>query len=613
MNLVVGILAACSSPLFSAGFPDHPSVYVHYSVDNPANLVTPPLNQTFVAGNVDIVNAKLVLPNLGFQAIPYPHGLGAAAPVYFSTTGTLPEPLIADTPYYIAPASGGGYKVYPEAVDADAPFQPGSVLGEKILLAQNLAQGVLSLAFTSGGSGTHTLYTLPLLSQMTDMTTNGYHSTTLGAADKQRFLELDTDSKGSKFIRTSGANMRENLVGSYNAYGQTFFQTPSTKAFEARQKVGGKRVVYQIYVGKVRSFKERQVVRFLTDSTKVFPLIDQIKYPNHRMNTGDLINVKTYPGSALPVPLAANTDYYARKIDANNITLHPTSLDAKNNTGAIDLTTSGSGSLLFWNPERVGDSRRWSFFAEVLAPNSGGNTLSARLQEPLPTPASIVKISTAFAVSGTNNGNIAGFATVPNLTPVVLWAPPRAVLPSPLQAGVRYWTTKTPGSSTNGRLHATLASAQASVGIATSLSSCIKYTAAGKGEMLTSQDDDASAIAFGTLSSALEPFATRVPLGPLSVFVFKIDFNDPAQPTVFAKLGVNQAVTEQKLLNIPKGLTPLAVNDKAKAWSLFNSAQGHVPIDMDYYEAVFGSSTDSVADSEIQTMVDYFKSKYQIP
>lgn len=616
---VVGtfLLASCSLHLSAAEFPSIPSVYVHYAADNPANITVSPLNQVFSTTNVDLADGRLVLPNLGFKEIVYPGGIGPATPVYFSSTGTLPAPLQPATPYYVVPATGGGYKVYPVAVDADAPLQPGGVPGEKVLPAQNVSQGVRQVLFTSIGTGTHTLYTKTLISQMTDMSGNGYNSVSVGGANKHTLLEVNTDGNGKKFIRTAGATARENFVGSYSAYGQVFMQNPADKRFEARQRVGGKRVVYQVFVGKVRSFKERQVVKFLADPALVSPDTDQIKYAaDHRMKarlaTGDLIHGKAYAGSALPAPLVEGTDYYARKIDNSFITLHPTAADALNNTNVIDLSTAGTGSFLFWDPERVGDARRWSFFAEVLEPGKGGgNTLSARLSEPVPSSASIVKIKKAFTVSGNSNGNIAGFGNLPELSPVVLWTPPQAVLPAPLQPGVTYWTTKSPGSGGTGRLHTTLASAQESIGKTTSDSSCVKYTAAGSGEMLTSYDDGASAITFGTLGP-LEPFATRVPLGPLSVLVFKIDFDDPAQSSVYATLGVNQSVTEQKLLKIAKGLTPPAVNDSSHAWTLFNSAQGHVPIDLELYEMVFGSSTAAVPDSEIQKIVDYFKTKYNI-
>jgi hypothetical protein len=618
LALALGLPVLAGLPLTAAEFPPVSSVYVHYSADNPANTTVPPLNQTFATGDVDLPNQKLVLPNLGFSPIVYPGGIGPATPVYFSSTGKLPAPLRPETPYYVVPAAGGGYKVFAAAVDADAPFQPGGVLGEKVLPAQNVSQGVRNIVFTDTGTGTHTLGTKTLISQITDLTANGYNSSAVNASDKHTLLEVDAGSDGRKFIRTAGATARENFVGSYSAYGQVFLQSPGDKRSEARQRVGGKRVVYQIFVGKVRSFKERQVVKFLADPALVDPGMDRVKYAaDHRMKgrlaTGDLIQVKAYEDSTLPAPLVEGTDYYARKIDDSFVTLHPTATDAASNTNVIDLTSAGTGSFLFWAPERVGDARRWSFFAEVLEPGKGGgNTLSARLSEPVPSSAGVLKIGKAFTVAGSGNGNIAGFGNLPELSKVVLWVPPRAVLPAPLQAAVGYWVTKNPGSASSGRLHASLASAKESAGKATGDSSCIKYTAAGSGEMLTSYDDGASAITFGTLGP-MEPMNTRVPLGPLCVLVFKIDFDDPAQPSAYATLGVNEAVTEQiPLKKIPKGLTPPAVDDHSHAWTLFNSAQGHVPIDLDLYEMVFGSSADAVPDGEIQAMVDYFNAKYHI-
>jgi hypothetical protein len=603
--------AAVLAPRVSAAdFPSMSSVYTHYSADSASNVTVAPLNQPFTSANVDVAGQKLTgLPDLGFAAVTR----GQATPVYFSTTGTLPAPLQPNTPYYLVSAAGG-YKVFSVATDADAPFQPGGILGEKVHVAQNAYQGVLNVVFSDGGTGTHTISTKKLLQQLTDLTANGFHSVATGST-KHALLEMDTDANGNCFFKTLGAVVRENFVGSYNGYGPTFYQAGDKYA--ARQKIGDKRVVYQIFVCRVRSFKERQVVKVLDGPSHIDTATDQINYGwDSRMSgkvaTGDLINVRATAGSALPAPLAEGVNYFARKVDTKFMTLHPTAADATANTNAIDLTTTGSGSFLFFAPLRVGDSRRWSFFAEVLEPSSGGgNTLSARLNEPMPSGASLLKnSSTVFNA----NGNVTGFALVPDLTPVVFWVPPGATLAAPLQVGVTYWSTKTPGSSSTGRLHATLASAKESVGVATAASSCIRFTSAGTGECLASHDDGASDIAFGTLTSNLEPPPIRVPLGPLCILVFKIDFNDPdpGVTNAVATLGVNEPVTATRALSLAKGNTPAAVSDTSKAWTLFNSAQGHVPIDMDCYEIIFGSSTDAVPDSDLQSIIDYLKAKYKV-
>lgn len=608
------MLLASASLLNAQSFPSVPSVYVHYSADNMANVTTAPLSQTFTSANVDLANQLLTgLPDLGFPSVTKSY----ATPVYFSTTGTLPAPLQPDTPYYVVGTAAGGYKVYPVATDADAPYQPGSLLGEKVHIAQNAYLGVRNVIFTNGGTGTHTLSTKKLLFQLSDLTANGFHSVGPSSTNKHAMLELDSDASGHWYFKTLGAITRENWVGSYNGYGPTFFQNGDRYA--ARQHIGNKRVVYQIFVCRVRSFKERQVFKVLDTPTNIDPASNQIGYGwdtrmTGKVATGDLINVKASSGSTLPAPLAEGTDYFARKVDTKLMTLHLTAADAASGANAVDLTTAGDGSFLFYAPQRVGDARRWSFFAEVLEPGSGGgNTLSARLQEPMPSGASILKNATAF-LSGGNNGNITGFSSVENLTPVVFWVPPGATLPAPLVAGTRYWISKATPTASSARLHTSLASAQAGVGKSLAASGCITYTAAGTGESLVSYDDDATYIGYGTLQSAIEPPPLRVTFGDLKVLVFKIDFNDP-DPSVtnaVATLGVNEAVTSTRALTLVKGNTPPAVQDSSKAWTLFNSAQGHVPIDLDCYEIVFGSTDSTDPTADIQSIVDYLRVKYNI-
>jgi len=611
----LAMLLASASLLNAQSFPNVPSVYVHYSADNIANVTTAPLSQTFTSANVDLSNQLLTgLPDLGFPSVSKSY----ATPVYFSTTGTLPAPLQPNTPYYVVGTAAGGYKVYPLATDADAPYQPGSLLGEKVHIAQNAYLGVRSIVFTNGGTGTHTLSTKKLLFQLNDLTANGFNSAGPNSTNKHAMLELDTDASGHWYFKTLGAISRENWVGSYNGYGPTLFQNGDKYA--ARQRIGNKRVVYQIFVCKFRSFKERQVFKVLNTPSYINTSTDQVNYGwDSRMTgkvaTGDLINVKATSGSTLPAPLVEGTNYYARKVDTKLMTLHPTAADATSGTNAIDLTTTGTGSFLFYAPQRVGDARRWSFFAEVLEPGSGGgNTLSARLQEPMPSGASILKNATAFTTSGSNNGNVTNFSGVTDLTPVVFWVPPGATLPAPLVAGTRYWISKSAPTASSARLHSSLASAQAGVGKSVSTSGCITYTSAGTGESLVSYDDDATLIGYGTLESAIEPPPLRVSFGDLKILVFKIDFNNPDSgvTNAVATLGVNEAVTATQTLSFAKGNTPTAVQDTSKAWTLFNSAQGHVPIDLDCYEIVFGSTDSTDPTSDIQSIVDYLKVKYNI-
>jgi hypothetical protein len=49
-------------------------------------------------------------------------------------------------------------------------------------------------------------------------------------------------------------------------------------------------------------------------------------------------------GGALPSPLVANTVYYARKVDANTLTLHTTAAGSEGNTSRVNLTDNGTGT-----------------------------------------------------------------------------------------------------------------------------------------------------------------------------------------------------------------------------------------------------------------------------
>lgn len=611
-TLRILILTAGTGLLAAGSFPDLPSIYVHYAVDDERNGILPGLVENFTESEVEVGTDRLRLADLGFDSLTYPKGLGYGAPVYFSSTGKLPEPLLPEKPYYIVPAPDGGYRVYPVATDADATIQPGGVPGERVFPAQNVVQGVGSVVFRDGGTGRHRLYSKPQLFQFADLSGTGFDAFARSLKNRHMMLELDKDAEGRRFARTAGALVRENWIGSYNAYGPTFFQGPSEKRPGARERVGGKRVVYQIFVVRVRSYQERQVLKFMAEPKDIQIGKGQIFHAAdaraaNRFVDGDLIQAKAYGAGRLPSPLQEGTDYFASKIDGKNIALHATREDARKRMNPIAFTDGGSGTFLFWAPERVADSRRWSFFAEILAPDSGGNTLSARLMESV--KSGILKNATAFAISGPQNGEILG-PVLADLSPVVLWTPPRASLPPPLQSGVRYWVGKAGDSAI--RLYESLESARAGSGKTTAESPCIKFTGPGSGESLLSMDDNSAGVAYGTLSKALPVFERRIPFDTLQILVFKIDFDPQDHAAAYQTLGINEVVTEGIELDRPKGHTPEAVKEPFPAWTLFNSAQGHVPIDLDLYEIVFGSSSEAVPDGEILKIVDHLKAKYGI-
>lgn len=63
----------------------------------------------------------------------------------------------------------------------------------------------------------------------------------------------------------------------------------------------------------------------------------------HNMLTGDAVVASNNTG-ALPEPLLEGTSYYVRVISATSLSIHATIADATNNTNAIVLTSTGSGT-----------------------------------------------------------------------------------------------------------------------------------------------------------------------------------------------------------------------------------------------------------------------------
>lgn len=76
----------------------------------------------------------------------------------------------------------------------------------------------------------------------------------------------------------------------------------------------------------------------------VDPATDQITVTAHGLNTGDGPAAVYTPDGAIPGGLAAVTDYWVIKVDANTLKLASSSSNAVAGT-AIDITDAGSGTL----------------------------------------------------------------------------------------------------------------------------------------------------------------------------------------------------------------------------------------------------------------------------
>lgn len=92
---------------------------------------------------------------------------------------------------------------------------------------------------------------------------------------------------------------------------------------------------------------------------------------NHNLFNGDAITISNTSGS-MPSPLLEGVTYYARVISATSISIHPTLADATNNTNAIVLTSSGSGTTSILKTMTASASPGYN--NNITAANHGLNT-----------------------------------------------------------------------------------------------------------------------------------------------------------------------------------------------------------------------------------------------
>jgi hypothetical protein len=73
---------------------------------------------------------------------------------------------------------------------------------------------------------------------------------------------------------------------------------------------------------------------------------DAITITSHGFTTADAVSIsRPNATGTFPTGITEGNAYYARAIDANTISLHPTAADATGNTNKIDITAAGSGTF----------------------------------------------------------------------------------------------------------------------------------------------------------------------------------------------------------------------------------------------------------------------------
>lgn len=74
--------------------------------------------------------------------------------------------------------------------------------------------------------------------------------------------------------------------------------------------------------------------------------LETIEVVGHGYSTGNAITM--WSSDTMPAPLTEDTVYYVRVLTVDTMTLHPTALDATNNTNVINLTSAGTGTKKVW-------------------------------------------------------------------------------------------------------------------------------------------------------------------------------------------------------------------------------------------------------------------------
>lgn len=620
-----------------------PSIASMYGAWEPSysGNVVDTLDQTFAPAAVDTANSKLAISGLNFGAI-VSFNSASGNPIYFSSTGTLPSPLQANTPYYLSPNAVSGFDIYPAGGSNDYLATPGMLSFETPLPAQNFAQRTNKIVLTSQGSGTHRIYSDKLVFSLVDMVGNGYTiEGRNGASDRNSHHQIKVDASGEYISsRILAREYGANAGGTYALFGKSPIQGPSSKRLEMLQRQGGKRCFWHTQVVRLNPTMPISAFKNIVSASAINTATGSITYTNQlgKFATGNRVQIVADPSGSLPSGFSALTDYWVFKSGTNTFTIHTNPTDAATGANPVIPTTQGSGLHTFWAPERISDYHRQQFFIELLEPNGTQNTLSPGAIWRGPAVNGLIPAS-AWTTSGSANGDIlnlryfAGTTTPTKVSYVHSIGGTRPICQDtgqPLADG-DYWVTQyTGGGNTFGRLHRTLAKAQACVGVGTSACSnadLIKFSSAPVGESLFNWNDGTTPFAFNsnmsasgggtaqTNANAPNPvdFITRLPLG-LHVITFLIDQNDPAQATPMGYLIIDGSLVQTYALDGTKGLSgAAAASTGSPAFSLHNSAASHVPLEGDSYGIYLGSDVSAVTVSDILPLHAYCKSKFSTP
>lgn len=595
------------------------------------------LDQTFAPSDVNVAGNKIALSGLLFPAFVPTSEDYKGTPVYFSSTGTLPGGLVANTPYYLSEESGG-YGVYPEQRTNDYLNMPTAVAIETLMPAQNYLELTNRITITNQGTGVHRMYTNPIIDTIYDRLGTGCTIQNRTPGDRHSGMQVIIDGNGRHIVsRELARAAKADEGGTYNLYGPSPVQGGINKGV-ARSYSSNIRVAWATHVVRLVLPQNKNVRKnnfapsMVNTTTGVFTYTSI----NGRFVTGNMVKMRTGgAGNAIPGGFTAGTPYYVRITSGGAFTLHPTLADANANTNIIIPSNAGTGKFVIYAPQRVGDFHRQIFFQEWLEPNGGANTLTPYVKNSGPSTGGILSAS-AWSVSGTTNGDILGLKNFGNGRRVYLWFAEEAVRPVCTDTGLAladgyYYVTKYTGGNDYGRLHRTLQDAEDCIGIATNLcddAKRIKFDgSAVVGEALINWADNVvpwvpNAEWDSNNTWPYSPHTEDTPLdytyflpndGNVHAFTFLVDNDHPDYPLGFYKLYIDGVLQHTwELPDSVKGPSDITYGSGQPAWTWLNSAALHVPFVGDIYATYMGTTLNEVTDAEIRELHEYTFAKFNV-
>lgn len=283
----------------------------------------------------------------------------SATEVFFTSTGTLPAPLVANTPYYLR-ENGIELEIYPKDAQTDGGIVPYTAPIGDCPPAMSWMLGKRRIVLTTQGTGTHTITTKPLVTKVVSQTPigvtfepeqgtlNGYSELLVNPTNGKKYLSLKgTLSKDLRFAGMEGGGKCLSLQGG-NLFKLAFSQGLSDKRYLWMATLIQPR--HQAYAANAQVILSASNIN---TTTGVFTKPTNPVATNHSFNTGDPVGIQPVESATLPTGLVAwnpatptANQYFVRSLSTTTFQLHPTLADATANTNVIIPSNAGSGDFV---------------------------------------------------------------------------------------------------------------------------------------------------------------------------------------------------------------------------------------------------------------------------